>query len=1001
MSDNKNNKHWRSLEQLADSDKFREQLENEFPGGIDTPVSGLSRRRFMQIMSASVAMTTLVGCRWPEEKIVPFAKRPEGFKPGTPVQFATAFEMGHNVLGVLATSYDGRPIKIEGNPDFALSNGATNTFAQASVLNLYDSDRSREVLLDGNSASWDEFNEYTKTFKGLKKGGLAVLTGATTSPSVKTQLQKLSKRYKGSKIYKWEPVCRANEMQGAMQSFGTPVKTQLDLSKAKVVVDFNANILQDHPTALQNSRGFAKGRNPESGHMNRLYVFENSFTITGGMADHRFPTHASEIGNEVWALAADLVFNNGINMPTVDRGDLKKNHHHGNEHIGAIAKDLAHNKGHSLIQVGTDQPAEIHALCNAMNEALGNQGSTISYLPFDMPEFGTVKELTAELDAGNINTLLILGGDPAYNTPADINFAESMSKATTIHLSEKVNATSKLANWHIPQTHYLESWGDVMAWDGTWMSVQPLIEPLFGGKAVTEILSLFVNRKPKTSFDVTRESFCSMAGFGRRIPKDNPVFEKKWREFVHAGFYAGSNKAGQKLAVAGSVKAGKRTSPDAGNLELSIVRDQSVYDGRFIDNAWLQEMPDFMTKLTWDNAAIISPALSKETGLKHEDMAKLSIDGREIEMPIYVLPGQAHYSVTVNLGYGQESAGTVGKDSGFNTYQLMSWGALSGATGLQLEKTGNKYTLAITQDHHAIDESGAAEIQKRVPGLVREGDIEQYNNDPHFVDHMGVHSPPLNSLWKEKEYTGYKWGMAVDLSVCTGCNACLMGCQSENNIAVVGKDEVSRGREMAWLRLDRYFLGDEDDPKCTQQPINCAQCELAPCEEVCPVAATMHTEEGLNTMVYNRCVGTRYCSNNCPYKVRRFNWFNNFEDMTETQKLVLNPEVTVRARGVMEKCTFCVQRIESARIDSRVEGRDIRDGDITPACGQTCPTDAIVFGDLNDKDSRVSKLREANRSYDLLNYLNLKPRTFYMARIRNPNPEIEGLASSDSGHNEH
>ncbi|MBT7311540.1 TAT-variant-translocated molybdopterin oxidoreductase [bacterium] len=998
MSENKNNKYYRSLEQLAETPEFQEQLENEFPGGIDTPVSGLSRRRFMQIMSASVAMTTLVGCRWPEEKIVPFAKRAEGFTPGKPVQFATAFEMGHTTLGVLATSYDGRPIKIEGNPEFSLSGGATNTFAQASVLNLYDPDRSRLVLQNGSDVGWDKFDEYTKTFKGLKKGGLAVLTGATTSPSVKIQLKKLAKRYKGSKTYKWEPVCPVNEIEGAELAFGTAAKSQLDLSKAKVIVDFNANVLQDHPTALQNSKGFAKGRDPESGNMNRLYVFENSFSITGGMADHRFPTHASEIGGYVWELAAELVFTQGVKMPSVNRGDLKKNHRH-NKHIIAIAKDLAHNKGHSLIQIGIDQSAELHALVNAMNEALGNQGNTVSYLPFDRPDFGTVKDLTNDLNDGKIDTLLILGGDPAYNTPVDLNFADALSKATTIHLSEKVNATSKLSTWHVPQAHYLESWGDATAWDGTVMSVQPLIEPLFGGKTVTELLSLFVNRKPKSAYDIAREGFCGLAGFGRRIPKDNPVFEKNWREYVHAGFYAESKKSGEKLAVVGGVSAGKIVIPDGHNIELSISRDQSIYDGRFIDNAWLQEMPDFMTKLTWDNAAIISPALSKETGLKHEDMAKLSINGKSLEMPIYVLPGQAHYSVTANIGYGQKDVGAVGDGSGFDVHQLMSWSALNTATGLKLEKTGKKYTLATTQDHHAIDESGAAEIQKRVPGLVREGDIEQYKSEPHFVDHMGVHSPPLKSLWKEKEYTGHKWGMAVDLNLCTGCNACLMGCQSENNIAVVGKDEVNRGREMAWLRLDRYFLGDENDPKCTQQPINCAQCELAPCEEVCPVAATMHTDEGLNTMVYNRCVGTRYCSNNCPYKVRRFNWFNNFEDQTETQKLVLNPEVTVRARGVMEKCTFCVQRIESARIDSRVEGRDISDGDITPACGQTCPTDAIVFGDLNDKDSRVSKLREANRSYDLLNYLNLKPRTFYMARIRNPNPEIEGLAEvSHSGH---
>ncbi|MBC8426513.1 4Fe-4S dicluster domain-containing protein, partial [bacterium] len=434
------------------------------------------------------------------------------------------------------------------------------------------------------------------------------------------------------------------------------------------------------------------------------------------------------------------------------------------------------------------------------------------------------------------------------------------------------------------------------------------------------------------------------------------------------------------------------------NLEIAFVQDPSVHDGRFADNAWLQEMPDFMTKLAWDNAAMISPAVSAELGVKHGDLVTLDYEGRTLEMAVYVLPGQAKYSVTAHLGYGREDAGTVGQGVGFDTYRLRTWDALAGGPGLKLRKTGRTYPLATTQDHHAIDAAGADEIQKRVPRLVREGTLDDYNAHPEFVDHLGLHSPPLVSLWKEKEYTGHKWGMSIDLNVCTGCNACLVGCQAENNIPVVGKDEVARGREMSWLRLDRYFVGSPDDPKCAQQPVACAHCEMAPCEQVCPVTATLHTEEGLNAMVYNRCVGTRYCSNNCPYKVRRFNWFNNFRDLSETEKLVLNPDVTVRARGVMEKCSYCTQRIEKARVQARVEGRDIKDGDVLPACAQTCPTDAIVFGDLNDPESRVSGRREIKRSYDLLDYLNIKPRTSYMARIRNPNPAIEPAAGHGGGH---
>ena len=486
-------------------------------------------------------------------------------------------------------------------------------------------------------------------------------------------------------------------------------------------------------------------------------------------------------------------------------------------------------------------------------------------------------------------------------------------------------------------------------------------------------------------------------------------FEKAWRHFLHDGFLEGSGRErGSVLALAaGRLEAPADPQLAADNLEISFAHDQSVWDGRFANNVWLQEMPDFMTKLTWDNAVLLSPAAAGELGVGHGDMVQMAHAGNQVEGPVYVMPGQAKYSVTVNLGYGRSDAGRVGNGAGFDAYRLRTFDTLDMGTGLKITRTGRTYLLAITQDHHAIDEAGANEIQKRVPRLVREGTLDDYESHPEFVDHLGLHHPPLESLWTEREYTGHKWGLAVDLNLCNGCNACLMGCQSENNVPVVGKDEVARGREMSWLRLDRYFLGDPDQPTVTQQPVGCVQCELAPCEQVCPVAATMHTDEGLNAMVYNRCVGTRYCANNCPYKVRRFNWFNNFEDLTATQRLVLNPDVTVRARGVMEKCSYCVQRIEKARVVARVEDRDIRDGDITPACAETCPTEAIVFGDLNDPESRVSRLRERSRSYDLLDYLNVKPRTFYLARIRNPNPAIvpaaghEGNGHDDTGDHGH
>lgn len=1002
QSDGRN--YWRSMQELSDSEEFRAQLENEFPGGIDAPVDGLSRRRFLQVMSASIALTTLAGCRWPREEILPFAERPEGMTPGTPLKFATTMELGPVAQAIVATSYDGRPIKVDGNPNFSLSDGAASAFAQASVLDLYDPDRSTSVILRGpngrQESDWETFVKYVQARFHGNMNGVAVLTEVTTSPSHWRMFGQAVQ--KGAKGYFWEPVCRINEIMGSREAFGTPAKTLLDLDQANIIVDFEANLLQDHPTALRNNRQFAAGRKAESGHMNRLYVYENSFTTTGGMADHRFPTASSEIGAAVWALAAELIMGEGLALPHgsgLDRGQLSKwrGHAAGGEHVAALAQDLMANQGHGVLLAGMGQPAEVHHLIHVLNTALGNAGHAISYLPMSMPGLGNLKDLVADLNSGAVKSLVILGGNPVYNAPADLNFAEAMMKARLrIHLAHNENATSEKCVWHIPQAHYLESWGDAMAWDNTRLSVQPLIEPLFGGKTATELLSALVDEAPQTSYQIARQSFNG----GQPVAENDASFEKRWRNYVHDGFLKGDGAAhGQALALAGAaVKAPSTVKAlAASNLEVSFALDQSVFDGRYANNAWLQEMPDFMTKLTWDNAALVSPAAASELGVAQGEMINLEMGGRALTLPVYVMPGQAKYSISVALGYGRDDAGRVGQGAGFNANLLRTWDTMDFGVGATVSGTGTSYQLATTQDHHAIDATGAAHIQDRVPTLIREGTLDEYQKHPEFVDHMGIHHPPLESLWKEHEYDGYKWGMAIDLNACNGCNACVVGCQAENNVAVVGKDEVARGREMSWIRLDRYFLGEMDNPTVSQQPVGCVQCELAPCEQVCPVAATMHTDEGLNAMVYNRCVGTRYCSNNCPYKVRRFNWFNNFEEMTTTERLVLNPDVTVRARGVMEKCSYCNQRIEAARVAARVEGRKIEDGDIVPACAETCPTNAITFGDLNDEHSEVSKLRENSRSYDLLAYLNIKPRTFYMARMRNPNPVIEPPKSHD-GH---
>ena len=595
-----------------------------------------------------------------------------------------------------------------------------------------------------------------------------------------------------------------------------------------------------------------------------------------------------------------------------------------------------------------------------------------------------------------VDTLVILGGDPVATAPGDLDVAAALARAgTTIHLAERQNATSEHGHWHLPRAHYLETWGDALAADGSLLAVQPLIEPLHGARSDLELLATLLGEAAPRGHDVVRTTFHRHEGGAGAAPGNDPRFEERWRRFLHDGFLAAPEGLTPSLVSAG-LDLPREDAPAEGALELLITADSAVHDGRWADNAWLQEMPDFATKVVWDNVASFAPSTAEALGIAHGDLVELEWRGRRRTLPAYVLPGQATHTVVVTLGYGGSHGGRVSQGVGVDVYPLRPHDAPHGGRGVTVRKTGDTHALACTQDHHAIDPIGYQERESRVGSLVREGELEHYREHPEFVDHLGIHHPPLKSLWEEKPYdTGHKWGMSIDLSRCTGCNACQIACQSENNIPVVGKQEVGYSREMHWIRVDRYFQGDPDDPRVASQPVACVHCEMAPCESVCPVAATVHTEEGLNAMVYNRCVGTRYCANNCPYKVRRFNFFNNIEDMPETEKLRANPEVSLRARGVMEKCSYCVQRIQDAKITAGNERRPLRDGEITPACAQTCPTDAIVFGDLNDAQSRVSKLRAEKRSYDLLAYLNIKPRTSYLARIRNPHPS---LATHDDAH---
>ncbi len=991
--------YWRTLDELANTPECREIMKREFPEGADSPPQDFSRRRFLQLMGASIAMTGLSGCKWPKETIVPYANRPEGMVPGVPEEFASTFELGGVANGILVKSYDGRPVKIEGNPLHPASLGATGLFAQASLLDLYDPDRSRslvrrtagqEVLPD-----WDEFRSFirTRTADLWEEGGegLAILTEASSSPSLADMRSRFTRTYPNAGWYEYEPLSGDNARDGARIAYGTPHRVIPDYDKADVVAAIDDDFLGSGPTALKNARDFFGRRDPDNGEMNRLFVVENGITGTGSVADHRTPLRQSDIWQFTLALAAALR-TNGIAIPEGIRPD---GGHYPQDLVKALAADLAHHKGRSIVTTGPRQPAALHALVHLINNALGNNGKTIRLVQDvdrDRESHGdSISALATDMGAGRVSTLVILGGNPAYDAPADLDFKAKLEKVgETIHLSLHRNETSRICSWHLPRAHYLESWGDARSWDGTWSTAQPLIAPLYGGKSAIEVLALVIGEEPADGHSIVRRTLAD--SFGNSLD-----FEKKWRKAIHDGVVGGSEfpSIQADLITPAVVAAVSRKVVDSHDgLDLVFCADSTVYDGRYANNGWLQETPDHLTKLTWDNAALIAPATAEELGVTTEDLVKLKHQGKEIELPVYVMPGQPKGSIGVWLGYGRTAAGHVGDGVGSNTYTLRTSDHLWVAAA-DISKMGGRYKLATTQSHYLIDDIGRKGRADRLSSLVREATLAEYEHDPRHAVHK-QHIPPLTQLFKELSYDGHAWGMSIDLAKCNGCNACVVACQSENNISVVGKDEVRRGREMAWLRIDRYFSGDANEPEVLNQPVTCQQCENAPCEQVCPVGATQHSTEGLNDMTYNRCIGTRYCSNNCPYKVRRFNFFNNQKHLSETEKMVYNPDVTPRARGVMEKCTFCVQRIQAVKIVKKNNKQAIQDGDITSACAQACPSRAIEFGDLTDKGSRVAKSHANVRSYYMLEELNVRPRNAFLARIKNPNSALG--TESTNGH---
>ncbi len=975
--------YWRSLEELAGTELFQEYLHSEFPSQADDLVDPVGRRQFLRLMGASLALAGVSACtKQPPEQIVPYVRAPEEIVPGKPLFFATAIPLGGIATGVLVESHMGRPTKVEGNPDHPASLGGTSAFAQAAILGLYDPDRSQTVTQSGDIRSWSAFLDALRTAieprRPVKGRGIRILTETITSPALGRQLQDLIAELPAAIWHQYEPATRDEVRQGARLAFGRIVSTHYDIGKANVILSLGSDFLSSGPGWVRYAHDFAARRRVRgtSTSMNRLYVVESVPTNTGAKADHRLPLRPRDIEVMAMAMAAEVGVR-GAAAPSLDAG-LRR-------WAGEAVKDLVANRGASLVAIGDEMPASVHALGHAINQALGNTGATLIHTepvevsPFDQTE--SLRELVADMNAGRVEVLLILGGNPVYNAPADLRFADALTQVGfSAHLGLHEDETSARCAWHVPEAHVLESWGDARAYDGTASIIQPLIAPLYGGHSAHDVLGAMSTAAVRSPRDLVHDYWVSQAAAMDVI--DPEAF---WRRSLRDGFVSGTAFAPLSVTVGDIHVPSPAALTTSSELDVVIRTDPTVHDGRFANNGWLQELPKPLTKLTWENSVQVGPATAKRLGIANEDVVELRSANRTITGPAWIVPGQAENTVLVHLGYGRTRAGHVGGGVGFNAYTIRRSTSPWGSTDALIVRTGARHRLASTQLHHNMD--GRA--------IVRSATIDEYARNPRVMQEDEPAPPRTLTLYPEHQYKGYAWGMAVDLNSCIGCNACVVACQAENNVAVVGKEQVLRGREMQWIRVDTYYEGGPENPRTLHQPVMCQQCENAPCELVCPVGATVHSDEGLNDMVYNRCVGTRYCSNNCPYKVRRFNFLLYQDWVTPSLKMARNPDVTVRSRGVMEKCTYCVQRINHAKIAAEEEGRPVRDGDITTACEGACPAQAIVFGNINDPASRVSKLKAESLNYSLLGELNTRPRTTYLGTLRNPNPAMAGVEAGE------
>jgi molybdopterin-containing oxidoreductase family iron-sulfur binding subunit len=996
---------WSGLDEAAGEPGFDRRVEQEFPAHAGEWVDPVSRRGFMKLMGASMAMAGLAGCtKQPDEPIYPYVKAPEDLILGKPNYFATAFPFSTGALPLLVKSDAYRPIKVDGNPEHPMSLGGSDPLSQGSLLGLYDPDRSPHVLYHLESSSFANFQKaLVHDLANMPGGqGLYILSTTITSPTLAGQWKDAQKRFPQAKLIQYDPVNRDSARRASKAAFGDFYDAQYMLDKADVILSLDADFLSGitHPGFVKLVRDYANRRKlmDPSIEMNRLYAVESMPTTTGFKADHRLKVKASLVEAVAVAISDGGQASAGAAAPNWTSEQQA--------FIAAVAADLKANGGKCVVIPGEQQSANVHLAAIALNQALGNVGKTVIYTetvqPLPSIQLDDLKSLVADMNAGKVQWLLILDANPVYSSPVDLKFVEALGKVPqSAHLGSHVDETAQIATWHINSAHYLESWSDARAYDGTLSVIQPMIDPLYGGKSAHDVMQTLLEDPARSTYATVQANWqTQLSGKGN--------FESAWRKVLHDGFLADTAFPAKSLTAGATARIPQPTTPE-GAIEVVFRADPSIYDGRYSNIGWLQELPKPIVNNCWDNAVIMSGPTKMKLGLEEGDGIEITLNGNKVRGPVLSVPGHPDDAFTLHLGYGRENAGRVGSGMGFNAYLLRTSDAPLFTSGAQIKKAGDSWEIAVTKSHYSDDRgaralAGSAQTgnmsshslegdEAVTRGIVRSATLEEFRQEPNFAHEKGVfpEDPARdNTLFPNYPYNKNAWGLAVDQNSCVGCNACVISCYAENNIPVVGKHNTKTGRDMQWIRIDTYFEGDLQSPRAHFQPMMCQQCENAPCEQVCPVAATVHSPEGLNLMVYNRCVGTRYCSNNCPYKVRRFNFllFSDYE--TESLKLMRNPDVTVRSRGVMEKCTYCVQRIAAAKIEADKENREIRDGEIVTACQQACPTNAITFGNINDKNSRVSKIKAQSRNYGVIADLNTRPRTTYIAEVINPNQALAG-----------